>query len=33
MLRWLALAALAIVVGCVSAADAQQYDSSKDFNT
>ena len=32
MLRWLALAAL-VAAGCVSAADAQQYDSSKDFNT
>ena len=33
MLRWLALAALAVVTVCVSAADAQQYDSSKDFDT
>ena len=33
MLRWLALAALAVVAVCVSAVDAQQYDSSKDFNT
>ena len=34
MLRWLALAALVTLVAasCVSAADAQQYDSSKDFN-
>ena len=32
MLRWLVLAAL-VVAGCVSAADAQQYDPSKDFNT
>ena len=32
MLRWLALAAL-VAAGCVSAADAQQYDSSKDFDT
>ena len=31
MLRWLALAALAVMIGCVSAADAQ-YDSSKDFD-
>ena len=32
MLRWFALAAL-VAAGCVSAANAQQYDSSKDFNT
>ena len=32
MLRWLALAAL-VAAGCVSMADAQQYDPSKDFNT
>ena len=32
MLRWLALAAL-VAAGCVSAADAQQYDPDKDFNT
>ena len=31
MLRWLALAAL-VAVGCVSAADAQEYYPSKDFN-
>ena len=35
MLRWLALAALVALAaaGCVSAADAQQHDSSKDFDT
>ena len=33
MLRWLALGVLVAMAGCVSAADAQQYDSSKDFNT
>ena len=32
MLQWFALAAL-VVAGCVSAADAQRYDSAKDFNT
>ena len=32
MLRWFALAAL-VAAGCVSAADAQEYDSKKDFNT
>ena len=32
MLRWLALAAL-VAAGCVSAADAQQYEPSKDFDT
>ena len=32
MLRWLALAAL-VAAGCASAADAQEYDSSKDFDT
>ena len=31
MLRWFALAAM-VVAGCVSAADAQQYDSTKDFD-
>ena len=33
MLQWLALAALAVMAGCISAVDAQQYDSDKDFNT
>lgn len=31
MLRWFALAAL-VAAGCVSAADAQNYDSGKDFD-